>query len=177
MILISAGHYPDDPGGGNNEKYFIVEHFECVKIVNLLEALLIKNRVEYIRVPAVSLSKKIRFINSVKEKITVSIELHLNKFNSITDYMAALYVSDTGKKYSKILGDALLEYLPFRKFKSFVPVEKKAFLSDTRPVSVILEPIFADNDLMCSFLAQPRAHYIIANAIFAGIKNILSKGN
>jgi len=173
MILISAGHYPRKPGGGCNPALDINEHRECVGIVDCIEAEIKRDsRFDYKRVPIGTLSSKVKWINQ-QQDVDISVEVHLNAFNGEADYGCSLYLSEKGKRAAGFINEYMQRYLPFRKFHK-MPMERPlAFLKDTRPVSVIVEPLFADNGTMARYLLHPRSHDIIGRAIYLGIKKYL----
>lgn len=170
-IFISAGHYPKRPGA-QNKKLRLKEHFEAQKIVKLLVK---KNDqqslIELVEVPSVTLREKIDYIHSREFVGACAIEIHFNAYCSGQgEGIECLHYpgSSKGKFLAARLQDALLRVLPFPS-RGLRDREDLYFLSATSIPAVIVETLFLDNDRDAAWLLYPRAHYLIAGALYNGI--------
>lgn len=182
MILLSAGHHPGDKGAVKFDDNSFNEYDEARKWVVALGGELSLLGLRYHSVPTGALSSKIKYINNFDEPVLMALEIH---FNSAANYRAVgsetLYCpgSVKGKEYATKIQDAMAKvFKPSRGVKEgwyrqdkpghvdyagdVEGDEKKdAFLSQTKPVSLILEPEFihnrgiivANRDRVCKLIA------------------------
>ena len=170
-VFISAGHYPKRPGV-QNKKLRLKEHFEAQKIIKLLvKKNDLQSPIELVEVPPVTLREKIDFIQSREFAGSCAIEVHFNAFCSGQgEGIECLHYpgSSKGQFLAARLQDALSGLLPFPS-RGLRDREDLYFISATSIPAVIVEPLFLDNDRAAGYLLYPRAHCLIAGALYAGI--------
>lgn len=171
-IFISAGHYPRRTGT-QNKNLRLKEHYEAQKVVKLLVA---KNDqqsgMDLVEVPPGTLREKLKFITPRETPESCAVEVHFNSCRSRQgEGVECLHYpgSSKGKFLAARLQDALLGVLPFSS-RGLRDRGDLYFLSATRSPAVIVEPLFIDNDRAAAYLHYPRAHCLIAGALYAGIK-------
>lgn len=175
MIALSAGHYPKDPGKGNNRRLGIVEHFACAKIVDIVAGRLAYYNISNEIVPTGTLRQKVRWINR-RSNLRLAVEIHLNNLAGprAGDYMCSLFISEKGKHCARVFNQFMRRYLPFSNEYIFKRTDLY-FLKKTKPVAVIIEPLFADRYSMARFLKYPRGHEVVAESIFRAIEYIVEQ--
>ena len=187
MILLSAGHYPEDPGACF---FGWCEHEEAFRWVTLI-AFIIRQQSHVAVVPSGRVSSKIKWINDFSQEIVdLSVEIH---FNSNVDAKGCetLYCpgSVKGKQAAQIVQDALSPlFLPSRgvkegwyrqdkpgheDYKGDVEGDEKivAFLSQTNPIALILEPDFISQRARIEYNRQAACE-VVAAALMKAVEAI-----
>ena len=158
MILLSAGHYPASPGAC---AFDWCEHEEAKRWVSRI-VLLVRQQTHVDVVTTGPLGKKIKWINGYsREVVDLVVEIHFNS-NVNAKGCETLYCpgSAKGKQAAQIVQDALAPIFPpsrgikegwyradkpgHKDYEGDVEGDEKliAFLSQTNPVALILEPDF-----------------------------------
>lgn len=164
MILLSAGHNPNSPGACHNG---FCEHEEAVRWVNILQ-LLLRQRTHVDIVPTGKLSQKIAWVNAYRsEPVDLAVEIHFNSDESKQQRGSeTLYApgSIKGARAARIVQDAMSSLLgPNRGakegwYRMIQPPDPAAtpdaFLAQTNPVALILEPEFIYNRIVIESLRQ-----------------------
>ena len=172
--FVSVGHYHRRPGAVNT-KYGLIEHHEARKIVDALFTKIITPKSIFIYSPVSSLplKEKVSFINSQAIEGSIALEIHFNACKpNQAQGIETLYFP--GSKQGEILAghiqESLLNALPF-KDRGLKERDDLYLLKATSVPAVIAEVLFIDNDQEASYLFYPRAHLLIAQALFKGIEN------
>lgn len=166
MFVISAGHHPNDPGAINTSDSTFTEYSQTVLWVDCLASYLTQKGVGYVKVPSTTLKEKIRFINKLTDNIICAIEIHFNSSSSPSaSGCETLYCpgSVKGLHYASMFQKIMAKHIrPDRGFKEgWFRGDKPghvdyvgdvdgdehvdAFLSQTKPTALILEPEFIHN--------------------------------
>ena len=169
-IFISPGHYPEK-SGAVNEQFELEEHQEAVKVVDALFQLPSTNN-DYIMVPAGTLKKKIDFISG-HGPCGLAVEIHFNACESKQGRgIETLYLTDDSKILAHSCQESLVNTLPL--IDRGIKPRNDLYLLNQCPVpAVIIEVLFIDNAEDVQYLFFPRAHEIIARAIYQGIERYL----
>lgn len=183
MFVLSAGHNPKDKGAIKFDDPQFNEYDEACKWVDRLAEELMLVGVSSHTVPTGTLRSKIAYINSLNFPIILAMEIHFNSSPNIKAVGSeTLYCPGSlkGLEYATIVQAALASvFKPDRgvkegwyrmdkpghvDYKGDVDGDEKkdAFLSQVRPVSLIIEPEFIHNrgilatrrDTACKILAQ-----------------------
>lgn len=187
-VFVSAGHNPLQVGAVFNDTKLGVVHTEYAhtsKYANALMSELAKLKIPAVLVPTGSLSNKIAFINKNAKPGDIAIEIHFNSSPSGKgEGCETLYCpkSVRGEALAKKIQNAITKALPSIRnrgvkegwYKMDVPGRvdfpgdkngdevPDAFLANTKPVSVILEPYFMNEvegiilhrELICRAIAS-----------------------
>lgn len=173
MILLSAGHYPGSPGACYNG---FCEHEEAVRWVNILLPL-IRSKTQVDVVPTGKLlirdpvtqkmvGGKIHWVNQ-QQDVSLAVEIHFNSDESKQQKGSeTLYCpgSDKGRRAARTVQDAMSSLLSPNRgakegwYQMILPPDPRAtpdaFLAQTNPVALILEPEFIYNRLVIESLRE-----------------------
>lgn len=169
MIILSDGHDEIFTGAKNKTKYpDLKEHFEIIKINDLVEKRLKDGAIDVMRLNADSLDPvrlaghtgglpnslvwKVKTINALcdKGKVGAIFETHLNAMPSANTGRGHEVIYAPGSAKGKILAEeldkTLDKYWP-TKDRNVKTEEQLYLLNKTRAPAVIIEPFFIDSDL------------------------------
>ncbi len=171
------GSVVDDPGAVHHE-IGVTEFATCLRIANILEALLEEKRgVFLVRIPRnIPLRERISILNDshLGSRIDVAIELHCNGYiDKGVDGTECLYYpgSVAGRLYAEKLQNSLVEGLRLndRGAKAFDNEKRNAFLRTTAMPAVIVEPFFITNDDSAEHVISGSLVHWTAWSLFRGL--------
>ena len=176
-FIVCAGHCSSMPGA-KNEKYGLVEYEETLKVVEALKDISYRNKIIPIRfIMNQCITKKVEMINEIADVHSVCIDVHFNAFKiGEADGLEVYHYPNSvnGNKLAVDLYMELASRLPF-KMRGVKTNSNLYFLKCTRIPAVIVELLFIDNEGDISYMLHPRAHEIIATALYYGLLNSIGE--